>query len=147
MYEENAIISESVNKAVNPGIIEFKEPKILFLTLDVFSSLSILEKFSNSFGVQKSSSLLLVVIGDIFTEVLKQGVFGITSTLVQNTIAGMILDFLYHPNEILRNVTRQCANAMSLLGSPAFDYDSLLKDGRLGVDVKRQLVKALRRRK
>ena len=38
------------------------------------------EKFSNSFGVQRSSSLLLEVVGNTFTEVLKQSVFGITST-------------------------------------------------------------------
>ncbi len=104
------------------------------------------ERFASNLGAQQSSNLLLQVVGGSFHELLNPSVYGSTSTLVQNAIAGMILDFVYNSNELLRSVSRQCADAVALFGTPNFDYSSLLKGGQIGPDVRRQLVKALRRR-
>ena len=110
------------------------------------SVLYFVERCASNLGAQQSSSLLLQVVGGSFHKLLNPSVYGSTSTLVQNAIAGMILDFVYNSNEMLRSISRQCADAVALFGIPNFDYSSLLKGGQIGPDVRRQLVKALRRR-
>ena len=84
-------------------------------------------KFARLYGDRKEvdekwESLLIFeaqIMKDLFAEcfnvLLSSAVFNRANTIIQNAIAGAVLGFLYHSNELIRNTARESYNFSALL--------------------------------